>query len=147
MGGRLIVLVLMLCCANPSLAGTRLYRSLEEVLRRPSGLLVFSGTVVEHQFSQWESYDVLDCRVRDIAWLHGHTRARELESLRHLAYRPSPRSGLKNRSVYSDGSGLEFDLQTGQQYIFICSSSGSLVRVEPMANRDKILTLLESEPS
>lgn len=137
----LYVLVAVSLCVAQGLAGTRLYRSLEEVLALNRPVVVFSATVVETKFSQQESSDILDCRVEDVQWLHGRSKGSPSQ-LRFLAFRPSPSSNLKNRSVYCDGSGLEFNLKNGHRYLFICSNHRSIVRVESESNQGKVLKLL-----
>ena len=126
-----------------SQAGTRLYRSLEDVLRGPRSFLVFEATVKETEFSWRESSDDLNCVVEKVALLRNDTEdTASIANLRFSAYRPAPSSNHKNRSVYSDGSGLEFSLKKGERYLFICANSRVLVRIESLQNRERVLELL-----
>ncbi len=136
----LIGLSLVLALSVAGLAGTRFYRSLQEVLRTHSKPIVFEAEVTDWEFSQWESYDVLDCQIENSNWIWGDgVEEKVMDKLRFMAYRPAPTSPRKNASVYSEGSGLEFALKKGQRYIFICSTSSSLIRIEPLSSKEQIL--------
>lgn len=141
-------LVFLLLTMSVALAGTRIFSDLEAVLRGPSDFIVFSAVVESTEFRQAKSHDILKCQVLDLEMLAGQFEKPEFSGqLQFSAYRPAPDSTLRNHSVYSDGSGLEFGLQEGQRYIFICTSSRNLVRVEPLESQAQILKLLQDHKS
>lgn len=143
--------MLLICLSLPALSGTRVSEDLESVLRRKRNCTVMEATVSETKFTQWDSQDRGEYRLKDFK-LHrlGSLESQPSDKLVFSAFRPNPRWGQKNRGVYTTGSGLEFQLKRNQRYLFLCDSDQHCFRVEKLDHLDRILGLLNgvsiSEP-
>ena len=133
----------LVCLCLPASSGTRISEELESVLKRNRECAVVEATVRDFQFTQWESQDRIEIQIEDpLIRRAGTLEKHPTRSLVFSAYRPPIHRNRKNRSVYTTGSGLEFQVKRGQRYLFLCGSEQSCFRVESVERLNRILDCL-----